>query len=99
MPPSKRGPTLRAQLRGNQLRDHREAEKVTLTQAGEHILRNGSTISRIEAGIVPARVPDVLDLLNLYGVSDETLRDGLSQLSREIWQKGWWDGYSKDVAL
>lgn len=99
MPPAKRGPTLRAQWLGKQLRELREAEKVTITQAGEHILRNGSTISRIESGIVPARVPDVLELLNLYGVSDPTLRDGLAQLSREIWQKGWWDGYAKDVAL
>lgn len=40
-----------------------------------------------------------MELLNLYGVSDETMRDGPAQLSREIWQKGWWDGYSNDVAL
>lgn len=99
MPPVKRGPTLRAQWLGKQLKELRDAEKVTLPQAGAHILRDGSTISRIESGVVPARAPDVLELLNLYGVSDKTLRDGLVQLSREIWQKGWWDGYLKDVAM
>lgn len=94
----KRGPTLRAQWLGKQLRDVREAAKLTLKDAGDHILRDPSTISRIEAGVVPPRAPDVLELLNLYGVDDQTVRSALEQLSRDIWQKGWWDGYAPHVA-
>ncbi|HEX6074159.1 MAG TPA: helix-turn-helix transcriptional regulator, partial [Micromonosporaceae bacterium] len=90
----KQGPTLRAQWLGKQLRDLREAAGLTLRDAGEHILRDASTISRMEAGFVPARVPDVLELLNLFRVSDQVVRSALEQLSRDIWRKGWWDGYT-----
>ncbi|MEV7968754.1 helix-turn-helix transcriptional regulator [Sphaerisporangium sp. NPDC088356] len=91
---ARKGPTLRAQWLGKQLRELREAAKLTLRDAGDYIQRDQSSLSRMEQGITPMRVPDVLTLLNLYGVSDVNLRDGLERLSREIWQKSWWDGYA-----
>ncbi|MFG1877761.1 DUF5753 domain-containing protein [Sphaerisporangium sp. NPDC049003] len=36
-------------------------------------------------------------LLDLYGVVDPTRREGLIQLAAEVWQTGWWDGYSEDL--
>jgi transcriptional regulator with XRE-family HTH domain len=90
-------PTLRAQWLGKVLRDLRESKGLTLRDAGDHIMRDASTISRIEAGTVPARLPDVLELMNLYNVDDPTLRVGLEQLSQDIWRKGWWDGYADSV--
>ncbi|GII77949.1 transcriptional regulator [Sphaerisporangium rufum] len=90
----RKGSTLRAQWLGKQLRELRESAKLTLKDAGDYIQRDPSSLSRMEQGITPMRVPDVLTLLNLYGVSDARLRDGLERLSRDIWQKNWWDGYS-----
>lgn len=89
--------TLRAQWLGKLLRDLRESAGLSPKDAGDHIIRDPSTISRIEAGVLPARLPDVLELLNLYGVHDEAVRSGMEQLTRDIWRKGWWDGYSGTV--
>jgi len=89
--------TLRAQCLGNLLRDLRDAAGLTLRDAGDHIMRDPSTISRIEAGTLPARLPDVMELLNLYGIDEPAVRTGLEQLTRDVWQKGWWDGFADVV--
>jgi len=89
--------TLRAQCLGKLMRDLRDAAGLTLRDAGDHIMRDPSTISRIEAGTLPARIPDVMELLNLYGVDDSAVRAGLEQLTRDVWRKGWWDGYADIV--
>lgn len=96
MPP-KKSPTLRAQWLGKQLRELREAAKLTLREAGDYVQRDQAALSRWEQGLTPARVPDVLALLNLYGVDDQGLRDDMEQLSRDIWQKGWWDDYAREA--
>ncbi|MEU0520234.1 helix-turn-helix transcriptional regulator [Streptosporangium sp. NPDC006007] len=93
---ARRGPTLRAQWLGKHLKEFRESAKLTLKQAGDYLQRDAATISRLESGVIPARVSDVLALLNLYDVGDQKVRDGLEQLSRDIWRKGWWDGYADD---
>lgn len=92
----RRIPTLRAQLLGKRLRELRESAKLTLKQVGDYLQREIGTLSRMESGILPIRVADVMALLNLYGVEDQALRDGLERLSRDIWRKGWWDGYDSD---
>ncbi|MET8863487.1 helix-turn-helix transcriptional regulator [Nonomuraea sp. NPDC004580] len=94
----KRGVTLRAQWLGKQLRALRERAGLTLKEAGAYVQRDGSTVSRFEAGLYPARTPDVLALLDLYGVTKPQERDGLVRLSRDAWQNGWWDDYSGDVS-
>lgn len=93
---ARRGPILRAQWLGKHLREYRDAAGLTLRQAGDYLQRDAATISRLESGIIPARVSDVMALLNLYEIDDEQIRDGLEQLSRDIWRKGWWDGFSAD---
>ncbi|MEV0647974.1 helix-turn-helix transcriptional regulator [Phytomonospora sp. NPDC050363] len=93
--PAKKFPTLRAQWLGEELRKHRMDANVTLADAGQYLQRDQGTISRIENGLVPARVADVMALLNFYGVDDPMVRANLEQISRDAWQKGWWDGYSK----
>ncbi|MEU4511398.1 helix-turn-helix transcriptional regulator [Nonomuraea wenchangensis] len=94
----KRGVTLRAQWLGKHLRELRERAGLTLKEAGEYLQRDGSTVSRFEAGLYPARTPDVLALLDLYGVTTPQERDALVRLSRDVWQSGWWDDYSGDVS-
>lgn len=91
--PGKRGPTLRSQWLGQQLREAREAAKVSLKEAGGYLTLDPGTVSRYESGIIPAKPQDVMALLTLYDVSDEGLRESLDRLSRESWRKGWWDGY------
>ncbi|MFC6084068.1 helix-turn-helix domain-containing protein [Sphaerisporangium aureirubrum] len=95
---AKRAMTLRAQWLGRELRQLREMSGLTLKEAGGFVQRDGGTISRVEAGIYPARTPDVLAMLDLYGVTDTTRRDGLLRLAREVWQSGWWDSYSEDLS-
>ncbi|MFI7640214.1 helix-turn-helix domain-containing protein [Nonomuraea sp. NPDC049400] len=95
----KRGVTLRAQWLGKHLRELRESAGLTLKEAGEYLQRDGSTVSRFEAGLYPARTPDVIALLDLYGVTALHEREGMIRLSRDVWQNGWWDDYSGDVSL
>ncbi len=90
-------PTLRAQWLGQSLRELRDASAMTLVRAGEFLQRNAATVSRFESGEYPIRRPDLMALLDLYGVSDRRKRDGLLRLSEDVWQKGWWDGYAEDV--
>lgn len=94
----KRGPTLRSQWLGQQLHEARERAKIRMQDVAEHMLRDQGTISRWEAGIVPPKPADVLALLNLYGVDELAHREALDRLSRESWRKGWWDGYTGQVA-
>jgi transcriptional regulator with XRE-family HTH domain len=90
-------PTLRAQWLGQSLRELRDTNGMTLARAADFLQRNASTVSRFESGEYPIRRPDLMALLDLYGVSDRRKRDGLLRLSEDVWQKGWWDGYEPDV--
>ncbi len=97
MPKRKPGSTLRAQWLGQQLRALRESTGMTLRQAGEYLQRDPSMVSRFETAEYPIRRGDVLALLDLYGVSEERTREGLLQLSDDVWRKGWWDAYANTV--
>jgi Domain of unknown function (DUF5753) len=66
-------------------------------QAGEYLQRDASMVSRFETAETPIRRGDVLALLDLYGVSEERTREGLLQLSDDVWRKGWWDDYTSTV--
>lgn len=90
--------TLRAQWLGQQLRDLREANGILLKDTAEYLQRDPSTAGRFESGEYPIRRPDLMALLDLYGVADSHRREGLMKLSQEVWQKGWWDGYAGEVA-
>jgi transcriptional regulator with XRE-family HTH domain len=93
--PTESRPTLRAQWLGQSLRELRDANGMTLARAADFLQRNASTVSRFESGEYPIRRPDLMALLDLYGVSDRHKRDGLLRLSEDVWQKGWWDGYEE----
>lgn len=94
----KRPPTLRAQWLGQQLRELREGAGLTLREAGDYLQRDQSAVSRMESGIYPAKVPEVLAYVNLCGVESARRREALVQLAQDAWQTGWWDGYADDVA-
>jgi transcriptional regulator with XRE-family HTH domain len=80
---------------GQRLRELRDANGMTLARAADFLQRNASTVSRFESGEYPIRRPDLMALLDLYGVSDRRQREGLLRLSEDVWQKGWWNSYEE----
>ena len=90
---TKHRPTLRSQWLGQRLRELREQNRKTLREIAEYLQRDPSSVSRMEAGIHPARIPDVLAYLDFCGVSDDEQRQALVQLAKESRQSGWWDRY------
>jgi transcriptional regulator with XRE-family HTH domain len=88
------GPTVARMLLGAQLRRLREAAGITTERAGWEIRASHSKVSRLEHGRVGFKERDVADLLTLYGVTDETVREGLLDLVRKAKPAGWWHQYS-----
>ncbi len=88
------GPTALRIALGAQLRRLREASSITTAEAGEAIRATHSKISRLERGRSGAKQRDVADLLNLYGVTDDTEREQLLILARQANAQGWWQQYS-----
>lgn len=93
--PTESRPTLRAQWLGQRLRELRDANGMTLARAADFLQRNASTVSRFESGEYPIRRPDLMALLDLYGMSDRRQRESLLRLSEDVWQKGWWNDYEE----
>jgi transcriptional regulator with XRE-family HTH domain len=79
---------------GAHLRRLREAAGITPAQAGDAIRATHSKISRLERGRSGAKQRDVADLLTLYGVTDETEREGMLTLARQANTPGWWQQYN-----
>lgn len=86
------GPTVLRILLGSQLRQLREAKGITRDEAGYTIRASGSKIGRLELGRVSFSERDVVDLLALYGVSEEESA-ALVALAREANSPGWWHKY------
>jgi transcriptional regulator with XRE-family HTH domain len=86
--------TVLRMLLGSQLRRLREAAGVTPEEAGYEIRGSRSKISRMENGRVSFKDRDVADLLALYGVTDEMVRQGTLDLARRANAPGWWSKYS-----
>ena len=91
------GSTVRRILLGAHLRRLREAADITRENAGYLIRGSASKISRMELGRYSFKERDILDLLTLYGVTDEEKRHALLQLAREANAPGWWHKYSDVV--
>lgn len=91
------GSTVRRILLGAQLRRLREAADITREDAGYLIRSSGSKISRMELGRYSFKERDILDLLTLYGVTDDEERRALLRLTREANTPGWWHKYSDVV--
>jgi hypothetical protein len=68
------GPTVLRMVVGSQLRGLREAAGISPDQAGYEIRASRSKISRLEHGRVGFKERDVVDLLTLYGVTDDQQR-------------------------
>jgi transcriptional regulator with XRE-family HTH domain len=75
---------------GAQLRQFREAARVSLDQAAYHIRGSVSKISRLETGKVGFKERDVADLLALYGVTDQEVLAGMLALAGQANAQAWW---------
>ena len=91
------GPTVLRILLGAQLRRLREGVGISREDAGYHIRASGSKISRMELGRVSFKERDVIDLLELYGVTDAEEREKLIQLTKEANATPWWQKYQDVV--
>jgi transcriptional regulator with XRE-family HTH domain len=87
------GPTVRRILLGSQLRRLREGNRINREEAGYAIRASGAKISRMELGRIGFKERDVVDLLELYGVTDEAERATLVALARDANSPGWWHKY------
>ena len=81
-------------LLGAQLRRFREAAGVMPERAGYEIRASRSKISRMETGRVKLKARDIIDLLTLYGVTDEQERSRFLSLAGQASQPDWWSKYS-----
>ncbi|WP_406299679.1 helix-turn-helix domain-containing protein [Embleya sp. NBC_00888] len=88
-----RRPTVQGRNLGAQLRRLRDESGVSADAAAACLECSRAKISRMETGHVPVRTRDVRDLLDLYGVDDETLRSHLEGLAKGSTAPGWWWTY------
>jgi transcriptional regulator with XRE-family HTH domain len=91
-------PTVRRRRLGLILRGLREKAGMTGEEVGAAIERSGSWISRVETGRVGLRGRDLNDLLDVYQVDDQRIRDELLALAREGKQRGWWSKYADTLS-
>lgn len=85
-------------LLGAQLRRLREARQISTEEAGYVIRASHSKISRLETGRVSFKDRDIVDLLTLYGVTDEAQREEIRGLAYRANRPGWWHDYSDMLA-
>ncbi len=86
--------TLRQRRLGRELRRLREQAGMTCEQAGEMLEFSASMISRIEGGSRRVRTPDLIALLDAYGLTDPVKREAVLRLAREAKQKDWFSDYA-----
>lgn len=91
-------PTLRRKRLGLILRDFRERTGMTGEQVAHQTEVDRTTISRIELGRSGIRPKFLRELLDLYGVTDEKMRQELITLAREGKQRGWWSPYTSVIS-
>ncbi|WP_330231254.1 helix-turn-helix domain-containing protein [Nocardia sp. NBC_00508] len=84
------GPTVLRMMLGGRLRRLREARGITREAAGEAIRGSHSKISRLELGRTGCRERDLVDLLDLYRVTDAEERERYLELARQANASGWW---------
>ncbi|MGW7312633.1 helix-turn-helix domain-containing protein [Streptomyces sp. NPDC054854] len=100
MPNVKPSTVLGRQL-GDELRRLREAAGLTTAAAAKALDCTGGKISRIENGHVPVRTPDLVALMDAYGVTDAETRDRLGALAQRANRRrreGWWHQYGSVLA-
>jgi transcriptional regulator with XRE-family HTH domain len=82
---------------GAELRRLRNKSGLTLDEVAERMTCSTSKISRLETGKGLPKVPDVSELMRIYGVASDTERDMLLRLVHDGREHGWWESYTEGV--
>jgi transcriptional regulator with XRE-family HTH domain len=91
-------PSVRFRRIGSALRTAREEAGLTMATAGRRFGRSPGWLSIVENGLHPIRMDDLIDLLDFYGVTDETLRASLLYLARQARRKNWTRAYEDRIS-
>ncbi|PWV47266.1 MULTISPECIES: helix-turn-helix domain-containing protein [Nocardiopsis] len=94
---AKRQVTLRAQWIGKTFKELRQRNGMTMQEVAEYLGRDQSSLSRFEAGIHPPRKDDVVALMDLFGVDEESQRQATLHMVGEVSKTGWWEKHAKDI--
>ena len=95
--PRNSGPTVLRILVGSQIRRLREAAGISREAAADVIRGSEAKMSRIETGRTGFKQRDIVDLLSLYGVTDDAEREAVLGLARQANEPGWWQPYSDSM--
>jgi transcriptional regulator with XRE-family HTH domain len=95
--PTAQGPAGPRRRLGAELRQLRRRADLQLVEVARELDCSASKISRLENGKGIPRMPDVVALMQLYGVTDDERRDRLTQLVHESREQGWWERYTDGV--
>ncbi|MCX6463322.1 MAG: helix-turn-helix transcriptional regulator, partial [Pseudonocardiales bacterium] len=83
---------------GAELKRLRSRTGMTLDEVAELMTCSTSKISRLETGKGVPKVPDVSELMRIYGVTSDTEREMLLRLVRDGRQHGWWEPLTDGVS-
>ncbi|MCA2213385.1 helix-turn-helix domain-containing protein [Jidongwangia harbinensis] len=93
------GPMVRRYQLGAALRQLRIDAGMTMKHVADELQVHSAKISRLENAQRNISVPDVLALLNLYGVTEPETRDRLIRLARQNRESGWWKEFDLEPPL
>ena len=82
---------------GVELRRLRNDSGFTLDEVAERMTCSTSKISRLETGKGVPKIPDVSELLRIYGVGSDAERELLLRLVHDGREHGWWETYTEGV--
>jgi Domain of unknown function (DUF5753)/Helix-turn-helix domain len=91
------GPTVGRMMIGSTLRRMRTEKGITRDEAANAIRATAWKIHRLENGQVGFKDRDLVDLLRLYGITDQQEIDSLLERAREANSHGWWFHYGDVV--
>ncbi|MFK3984873.1 helix-turn-helix domain-containing protein [Micromonospora sp. NPDC050397] len=90
-------PTVRLRRLAAELRGLRTAASLTREEVSEQTNINSATLYRIETAKVRPQRRTLLALLDKYGVTDETRRNELIDLSKQATQLGWLQAFESEL--
>lgn len=91
-------PTVQRRRLGDQVRKIREATGMTGAEVAARLECTQSKVSKIEGGRSGIRPKELRELLDIYEVKDQALRDQLLALAQAGNARGWWARYSSSIS-
>jgi len=95
--PTAQGPAGPRRRLGVELRQLRRMAELQLAEVARELDCSASKISRLENGKGIPRMPDVVALMQIYGVTDDDRQARITRLVHESREQGWWERYTDGV--